>query len=56
MSGSAGILVTADSGQPSVMAFTFAAGKITEIYILADPTRLTRLGLPPPTETTGRVR
>jgi len=25
-------------------AFTFAAGKITEIYILADRARLTRLG------------
>jgi RNA polymerase sigma factor (sigma-70 family) len=38
VSGSAGILITADDGQPtSVMAFTFAAGKITEIYILADP-------------------
>ena len=49
VSGSAGIVVTADGGQPaSVMAFTFAAGKITEIYILADRSRLTRLGLAPP--------
>ena len=40
VSGSAGI-VTADGGQlASVMAFTFAAGKITEIYILADRSRL----------------
>jgi hypothetical protein len=40
--------VTADGGQPaSVMAFTFAAGKITEIYILADRSRLTQLGLAP---------
>jgi RNA polymerase sigma-70 factor (ECF subfamily) len=45
VSGSAGIVVTADGGPPaSVMAFTFAAGKITEIYILADRSRLTRLG------------
>ena len=44
VSGSAGILITADDGQAtSVMAFTFAAGKITEIYILADPSRLTQL-------------
>jgi hypothetical protein len=37
VSESAGIVVTADGGQPAtVMAFTFAAGKITEIYILTD--------------------
>jgi len=48
VSGSAGIVVTADGGDlASVMAFTFSAGKITEIYILADRSRLTRLGLPP---------
>jgi RNA polymerase sigma-70 factor (ECF subfamily) len=42
--GSAGIVVTDGRGQPaSVMAFTFAAGKITEIDILADRPRLTRL-------------
>ena len=41
----AGIVVTADGGQvASVIAFIFAAGKITEIYILADRFRLTRLG------------
>lgn len=46
--GSAGIVVTPEGGQPpSVMAFTFAAGKITEIYILADRSRLARLGLAP---------
>ena len=55
--GSAGIVVTADGGQPaSVMAFTFAAGKITEIYILADRSRVTRLGLTPPDSGTGRTR
>jgi hypothetical protein len=44
--GTVGIVVTADGEQPaSVMAFTFAAGKISEIYILADRSRLTRLGL-----------
>jgi RNA polymerase sigma-70 factor (ECF subfamily) len=44
VSGSAGIVITADDGQAtSVMAFTFAAGKITEIYILADPSRLAQL-------------
>ena len=49
ISGSAGIVITADGGQPTTaMAFTFAAGKITEIYILADRSRLTRLGLAPP--------
>jgi RNA polymerase sigma factor (sigma-70 family) len=38
--GSAGIVITPDRGQPpSVMAFTFAAGKITEIYILAGRSR-----------------
>jgi hypothetical protein len=31
----------------SVLAFTFSAGKITEIYILADRSRLARLGLVP---------
>jgi len=42
----AGIVVTGDDGQPaSVMAFTFAAGVISEIYILADAPRLSRLGL-----------
>jgi RNA polymerase sigma factor (sigma-70 family) len=57
VSGSAGIVVTADGGQPAtVMAFTFAAGKITEIYILADRSRLTRLGLAPPDDSTGRTR
>ena len=44
--GSAGIVVAAGGGQPgSVMAFTFATGKITEIYILADRARLNGLGL-----------
>ena len=57
VSGSAGIVVTADGGQPAtVMAFTFAAGKITEIYILADRSRLTRLGLAPPGNSTGRTQ
>jgi RNA polymerase sigma factor (sigma-70 family) len=49
VSGSAGIVVTPDDGQPaSVMAFTFAAGSITEIYILADQARLASLGLARP--------
>lgn len=57
VSGSAGIVVETNGEQPaSVMAFTFAAGKITEIYILADPSRLTRLGLAPPNAGTGRSR
>jgi Sigma-70, region 4 len=57
VSESAGIVVTADGGQPaSVMAFTFAAGKITEIYILADRSRLTRLGPAPPDNSTGRTQ
>ena len=54
VSGSAGIVVTAGNGQPaSVMAFTFAAGTITEIYILAYRSRLTRArpGLAPGTST-----
>ncbi len=51
--GSAGIVVTADGGPPSVMAFTFAAGKIAEIYILADRSRLTRLGLATTDSSTG---
>jgi RNA polymerase sigma factor (sigma-70 family) len=52
--GSAGIVVTADGGQPpSVIAFTFAAGKIAEIYILADRSRLIRLGLAPAERSTG---
>jgi hypothetical protein len=38
------------------MAFTFAAGKIAEIYVLADRSRLTRLGLAPPDKSTGRTR
>ena len=57
ISGSAGIVITADGGQPATaMAFTFAAGKITEIYILADRSRLTRLGLAPPGNSTGRTQ
>jgi RNA polymerase sigma-70 factor (ECF subfamily) len=57
VSASAGIVTTPDGGQPaSVMAFTFAAGKIIEIYILADRSRLTRLGLAPPDNSTGRTR
>ncbi len=56
VSGSAGIVI-AGGGQPaSVMAFTFAAGTITEIYILADRSRLTRLGLAPPDNSTGRTQ
>ena len=44
MKRSARIIITADCRQPAtVMAFTFAAGKITKIYILADRSRLTRL-------------
>jgi RNA polymerase sigma-70 factor, ECF subfamily len=44
--GSAGIVVGSEDGQPaSVMAFTYAAGMITEVYILADPPRLSGLGL-----------
>jgi RNA polymerase sigma factor (sigma-70 family) len=43
--GSAGIVVTPEGAQPaSVMAFTFGAGRITEIYIVADQPRLARLG------------
>jgi hypothetical protein len=38
------------------MAFTFAAGKIAEIYVLAGRSRLTRLGLAPPGHSTGRTR
>jgi hypothetical protein len=57
VNGSAGIVVTAGGGQPaSVMAFTFAAGTITEIYILADRSRLTRLGLAPLGNSTGRTQ
>ena len=55
--GSAGIVVTAGGGQPgSVMAFTFAAGKITEIYILADASQLPGLGPAPPDNSTGSTR
>ncbi|MGW0416482.1 nuclear transport factor 2 family protein, partial [Streptomyces collinus] len=42
-------LVTAPEGKPvSVTAFTVADGRITGIYILADPDRLARLALPVP--------
>jgi len=57
ISGSARIIITADCRQPAtVMAFTSAAGKITKIYILADRSRLTRLGLTPPGNSTGRTQ
>ena len=57
ISGSAGIVITADCRQPAtVIAFTFAAGKITELYNLADRFRLTRLGLAPPGTSTGRTQ
>ncbi|MFK0112337.1 RNA polymerase sigma factor SigJ [Streptomyces sp. NPDC091217] len=40
-------MVTAPGGRPvSVMAVTVADGRITEMYILADPGRLDRLDLP----------
>jgi len=40
-------LVTAPEGRPvSVTAFTVADGRITGVYILADPERLARLDLP----------
>ncbi|MFE2068840.1 RNA polymerase sigma factor SigJ [Streptomyces sp. NPDC059467] len=40
-------MVTAPEGRPvSVMAVTVADGRITEMYILADPERLDRLDLP----------
>jgi RNA polymerase sigma-70 factor (ECF subfamily) len=45
VNGAAG-LVAAPHGQPfSVLAFTVRGGKIVEIDILADPVRLSRLGL-----------
>jgi hypothetical protein len=54
---SAGIVVTADGELPaSVMAFTYAAGKITEIYILADQPRLSRLGLAPSGDSTDEIQ
>jgi hypothetical protein len=57
ISGSAGIAITADGGQPAtVMASTFAAGKITKIYILADQSRLTRLGMAPPRNSTSKTQ
>ena len=44
--GTAGIVVTGEGGQPSsIMAFSFAAGQITEIYILAGQSRLAPPGL-----------
>ncbi|MFJ3714753.1 RNA polymerase sigma factor SigJ [Streptomyces sp. NPDC090057] len=44
-------LVTAPGGRPvSVTAFTVADGRITGLYILADPERLARLDLPAPTD------
>lgn len=40
-------MVTAPEGRPlSVMAVTVAGGRITEMYILADPERLDRLDVP----------
>jgi RNA polymerase sigma-70 factor (ECF subfamily) len=56
VSGCAGIVVTPEGGQPaSVMAFTYAAGKITEIYIMADQARIARLGVAPPDSGTGNT-
>ncbi|MFI1767034.1 RNA polymerase sigma factor SigJ [Streptomyces sp. NPDC020800] len=47
VNGSVGV-VTAPEGQPlSVMAFTVVDGRITAMYILADPDRLAGLALPP---------
>jgi RNA polymerase sigma-70 factor (ECF subfamily) len=46
VNGAAGIVAWAADGQPmSVMGFTVVGGKIVEINALADPTRLSRLGL-----------
>ncbi|MEU5539392.1 RNA polymerase sigma factor SigJ [Streptomyces sp. NPDC020362] len=47
VNGSVGV-VTAPEGQPvSVTAFTVADGRITGMYLLADPDRLAGLALPP---------
>jgi ketosteroid isomerase-like protein len=48
VNGAAGVVV-APKGRPvAVMAFTIAGGKIAEIDILADRTRLERLSVPAP--------
>jgi RNA polymerase sigma-70 factor, ECF subfamily len=46
VNGAAGIVVFDESGRPfSVLGFIVAAGKIVEIDILADPSRLSHLDL-----------
>jgi RNA polymerase sigma factor (sigma-70 family) len=47
VNGNIGILTRRADGQPfSVLGFTIAGGRISEIDILADPARLSRLDLP----------
>jgi RNA polymerase sigma factor (sigma-70 family) len=45
VNGAAGAVVTSDGEPVSVMGFTIAGGRITEIDILLDPVRLRRLDL-----------
>jgi RNA polymerase sigma-70 factor, ECF subfamily len=45
VNGSAGVIVFADGKPYSVIGFTVKAGKIVEINVLADPARLSQLGL-----------
>jgi RNA polymerase sigma factor (sigma-70 family) len=45
VNGTAGAVVTSDGRPVSVMGFTISGGRITEIEILLDPARLSRLDL-----------
>ena len=45
VNGAAGVVVTVDGRPVSVMGFTVVAGKIVEINVMADPSRLGRLDL-----------
>jgi hypothetical protein len=48
VNGAAGVVVAPMRRPVAVMAFTIAGGKIVEIDILADRTRLERLSVPAP--------
>ncbi|MGH3378382.1 MAG: RNA polymerase sigma factor SigJ [Actinoallomurus sp.] len=47
VNGTAGLIAVPNGKLFSVMGLTIQAGRITEIYVLADPERLRRLGPPP---------
>ncbi|WP_189309266.1 RNA polymerase sigma factor SigJ [Streptomyces brasiliensis] len=50
VNGALGVITLHEGAPPAVMSVTIAEGRITGMYILSDPDRLARIGLPGPGE------